>query len=87
VTLGATLEPAGDRVRLSVHDTGSGIASDVLPHVFDRFWKSPESRGSGLGLAIAKNLVEAHGGEIGAESEPGRGTTIWLTLPVEAPRP
>jgi signal transduction histidine kinase len=83
VTLAARPEPGDDRVRLSVHDTGSGIPAEVLPHVFDRFWKSPESRGSGLGLAIAKNLVGAHGGEIGAESEPGRGTTISLTLPVE----
>jgi signal transduction histidine kinase len=86
VTLRAALEPGGSRVRLTVHDTGSGIAPDVLPHVFDRFWKSPESRGSGLGLAIAKNLVEAHGGEIGAASEPGTGTTIWLSLPVETAR-
>jgi two-component system sensor histidine kinase BaeS len=81
---GAVAAPG--RVRLSVTDTGTGIAPDVLPHVFDRFWKSPDSRGSGLGLPIAKNLVEAHGGEIGAESPPGGGTTIWLTLPVEAPR-
>jgi signal transduction histidine kinase len=86
VTLRAAVEPGRDRVRLSVQDTGSGIAPDVLPHVFDRFWKSAESRGSGLGLAIAKNLVEAHGGEIHAESEPARGTTIWLLLPIEAPR-
>jgi len=86
VTLRAAVEPGRDRVRLSVHDTGSGIGPDLLPHIFDRFWKSPESRGSGLGLAIAKNLVEAHGGEIGAESRPDQGTTIWLTLPVEAPR-
>jgi signal transduction histidine kinase len=86
VTLGAAVEPGRNRVRLTVHDTGSGIAPDVLPHVFDRFWKSPESRGSGLGLAIAKNLVEAHGGEIGAASQPGAGTTIWLLLPVETPR-
>jgi two-component system sensor histidine kinase BaeS len=85
VTLHGAVEPGRDRVRLSVHDTGSGIAPDLLPHVFDRFWKSAESRGSGLGLAIAKNLVEAHGGEIGAESEAGRGTTIWLVLPSEAP--
>jgi signal transduction histidine kinase len=85
VTLSGGLDREPGRVRLSVTDTGSGIAADVLPHVFDRFWKSPDSRGSGLGLPIAKNLVEAHGGQIGAESTPGGGTTIWLTLPVEAP--
>jgi len=49
--------------------------------VFDRFARSPESRGSGLGLAIAKSLVQAHGGTISAESEPGRGTTIRFVLP------
>ncbi|MBI3244490.1 MAG: HAMP domain-containing histidine kinase [Chloroflexi bacterium] len=70
-------------VAVSVGDTGSGIAPDDLPHIFDRFYKSVESRGTGLGLAIAKNLVAAHGGEIVAESAPGQGTTIRFTLPLE----
>jgi signal transduction histidine kinase len=70
------------RVAVSVRDTGSGIAPDVLPHIFDRFYKSDDSRGSGLGLTIAKNLVAAHEGEISAESAPGRGTTIRFTLPL-----
>lgn len=69
------------RVTLSVGDTGSGISPDDLPHIFDRFYKTRDSRGSGLGLAIAKNLVEAHGGEIRAESEVGRGTTMRVVLP------
>ncbi len=68
-------------VTLSVSDTGSGIAPDDLPHIFDRFYKSRDSRGTGLGLAIAKNLVVAHGGEISAQSELGAGTTIRFTLP------
>ncbi len=72
----------GSRVAFSVSDTGSGIAADALPHVFDRFWKSADSGGSGLGLAIAKSLVEAHGGEIHALSRPGSGTTIRFTLPL-----
>jgi signal transduction histidine kinase len=72
---------AMDGIRLAVEDTGTGIDPADLPHVFDRFWKDPASRGSGLGLAIARNLVRAHGGEIRAESEPGRGTTVWFTLP------
>ncbi len=67
---------------VSVADTGQGIAPEELPHVFDRFYKSRDSRGSGLGLAIAKNLVAAHGGEISAESEAGGGTTMRLTLPL-----
>jgi signal transduction histidine kinase len=49
--------------------------------VFERFYKTPESRGTGLGLAIARGLVRAHGGEIAAASVPGRGTEIRVTLP------
>lgn len=71
----------GARVAVSVSDTGPGIAREDLPHVFDRFFKTPDSRGSGLGLAIANNLVVAHGGEIAAESDSGRGTTIRFSLP------
>lgn len=70
------------RVRVSVRDTGPGIAPDALPHVFDRFYKSDESRGAGLGLAIAKSLVVAHGGEIEATSTLGQGTEMRFTLPV-----
>jgi two-component system OmpR family sensor kinase/two-component system sensor histidine kinase BaeS len=70
-------------VSVSVSDTGVGIPPEDLPHIFDRFYKSGDSRGMGLGLAIAKNLVAAHGGEIAAHSEPGRGTTIRFTLPGE----
>jgi signal transduction histidine kinase len=72
------------RLHVTVRDTGPGIAADALPHVFDRFYKSDESRGAGLGLAIAKSLVVAHGGEISAESEPGQGTEMRFTLPVSA---
>jgi len=70
------------QVVISVHDTGPGIAPDDLPHVFERFYKSEESRGAGLGLAIAKSLVVAHGGEIEAISAPGQGTDMRFTLPV-----
>jgi signal transduction histidine kinase len=73
---------AGRQVVVSVSDTGDGISADVLPHIFDRFYKSAESGGMGLGLAIAKNLVAAHGGEISAQSERGRGTTLQFTLPL-----
>lgn len=71
----------GQRVYISVKDTGVGIAVQDLPHIFERFYKTDESRGTGLGLAIAKSLVAAHGGEISAESEEGVGTKILLTLP------
>ena len=73
------------RVLVSVRDTGPGIAADALPHVFDRFYKSEESRGAGLGLAIAKSLVVAHGGHIEAMSAPGQGTEMRITLPVAGP--
>jgi signal transduction histidine kinase len=69
---------------MEVGDTGAGIPPDRLPHIFDRFYKSPDSRGTGLGLAIAKNLVAAHGGEISAESELGKGTAIRIRLPLQA---
>ena len=69
------------RAVISVEDSGPGIAAEDLPHVFDRFYKSSDSRGMGLGLSIAKYIVEAHGGEIEAESVEGRGTKIWFSLP------
>ncbi len=77
-------ERAGDRVGFAVSDSGSGVPVDVLPHIFDRFVKTADSGGAGLGLAIARSLVEAHGGEIAASSEPGKGTTIRFTIPVVA---
>ncbi|HVH31533.1 MAG TPA: HAMP domain-containing sensor histidine kinase, partial [bacterium] len=70
------------RLAVDVHDTGPGIPPEDLPHVFERFYKSKDSHGSGLGLTIARNLVIAHGGEIVAQSEVGRGTTIQIRLPV-----
>jgi PAS domain S-box-containing protein len=74
---------AADAVVLTVADTGSGIPSEHLPRVFERFYRVDPSRsrqegGTGLGLAIVKHLVEAHGGRVEAESELGRGTTILL---------
>ncbi len=81
---------AGDgRVALSVADTGIGIAPGDLPHIFDRFWRADAARtrtgeraGTGLGLAICKWISEAHGGAIGVQSRPGRGTTFTVTLPL-----
>lgn len=75
-----------DGIQIVVSDTGSGIAPDKLPNIFDRFYRVEESRyqsqgESGLGLAIAKSLVEAHQGTIIAESRVGDGTSIIITLP------
>lgn len=74
------------RVLIEVTDTGSGIPSQHLPRIFERFYRVDPARsriegGTGLGLAIVKHLVEAHGGEIEAESELGHGTTIRFTFP------
>jgi signal transduction histidine kinase len=78
------LDPDHRRVTVAVSDTGTGIAPENLPYIFDRFYKSGNSRGTGLGLAIAKNLVIAHGGNISAQSDglPDHGTTIRFTLPL-----
>jgi two-component system sensor histidine kinase BaeS len=78
--------PTEDRVAISVVDQGPGIAPEVLPHLFDRFAKSSDSRGSGLGLAIARRLVEAHGGSISAERPPQGGTAVRFELPVSRSR-
>ncbi|MET7729761.1 HAMP domain-containing sensor histidine kinase [Streptomyces sp. NPDC005402] len=83
----------GDDLVLEVADTGTGIASDELPHVFDRFWRAEKSRsrrtgGSGLGLPIVRHLVAAHGGTVVAASEPGTGSVFTLRMPGgPAPRP
>jgi two-component system sensor histidine kinase BaeS len=86
ITLGASSDDG--QVRLSVRDTGMGIASDDLPFIFDRFYRADKARqrvdenASGLGLAIAKAIVEAHGGRLVVESTLGQGTTFFVELPV-----
>lgn len=82
-TIELSLEESGQRALLRVADNGSGIPPQDLPHIFERYRKTPDSTGSGLGLAIARRLVEAHGGSIAAASAPGRGTTITVMLPVD----
>ena len=77
-----------EAVRISVRDSGSGIAEEDLPFVFERFYKADKARtrgrsGTGLGLAIAKNIVEAHKGTIAVHSKLGEGTTFTFTLPLK----
>ena len=84
VTLGA--RAMADGVEAWVSDTGPGIAPEDLPHVFERFWRSEESRnrqtgGSGIGLALVKQLIEAHGGRVSVESTLGHGATFRVMLP------
>jgi signal transduction histidine kinase len=82
IRISAVLQPEPPVIGVAVSDTGAGIPRESLAHIFDRFYKSSDSRGSGLGLTIARSLVHAHGGEIYAVSEPEHGTTIRFTLPV-----
>ena len=76
-----------DEVRVTVRDTGSGIPEEHLPNVFERFYRADRARtrtdggGSGIGLAVVKQLVEAHGGRVWAESRPGEGATFGFALP------
>jgi signal transduction histidine kinase len=67
---------------ITVTDTGEGIPPDLLPHVFERFTKGPDSTGSGLGLAIAHEIVTAHGGRLSLESTSGSGTSATVSIPV-----
>ncbi len=84
-----TVSTKADResVTVSVSDTGLGIAKDDLPHVFERFYKADKARtrsGSGLGLAIAKHTIQAHNGNIRAESEEGKGSTFSFSIPLKS---
>jgi signal transduction histidine kinase len=83
-----SLEDVEEGARLTVRDSGIGIASVDLPHIFDRFWRADPARsrtgdrpGVGLGLAITKWIAEAHGGTITVQSRPGRGSSFVVTLP------
>jgi signal transduction histidine kinase len=80
---------SGEELRFSVHDTGCGIRTDMIEAIFHRFWQAgrDDRRGLGLGLYISRCIVEAHGGRIWAESEPGDGTTISFSLPCRAKGP
>jgi signal transduction histidine kinase len=87
ITVGVV--PRAESVLCYVRDTGRGISSEELPHLFDRFWQARRSReekrsGAGMGLAIVKGILEVHGGQIWVESVPSEGSTFYFTLPTTA---
>lgn len=78
----------GNKVRISIADTGSGIAPDILSKIRDPFFTTKEvGKGTGLGLSIVDRIIRSHGGELQIESEPGKGTTVTIVLPVVAVTP
>ncbi|MFL5488682.1 MAG: sensor histidine kinase [Gemmatimonadaceae bacterium] len=83
-----TVATEDGKVTITVADTGVGIPPQQLPHIFDKFFQADNqaaaaSKGTGLGLAIAKEIVEAHGGQVTVESQLGKGTTFMVTLPIQ----
>jgi len=88
ITVNANCE--GNRLAVSVADTGPGIPAEALPRLFERFYRVPgaerQALGTGLGLSITRQIIEVHGGEIHAASEEGRGTIFTFTLPVGCPQ-
>jgi two-component system phosphate regulon sensor histidine kinase PhoR len=84
-TITVKAERDGQMLKASIIDTGSGIPEADLARLFERFYKADKARrsdGTGLGLAITKHIVQSHGGDVTAESEPGSGSTFIFTLPI-----
>lgn len=83
-----TIEDLDSSVKISVRDTGPGIPSGKLPHLFDRYFRADQTgaqvSGLGLGLYISSDIIQRHGGEIGVESIENAGTTFWFSLPRES---
>jgi two-component system, NtrC family, sensor histidine kinase KinB len=77
------VEPIGPRVRFSVTDRGPGVPAEYRERIFDKFFRIPGAKGEGIGLGlyISREIVQAHGGEIGVEDAPGGGSRFWFSLP------
>ena len=87
-TITVTLHRMGRDAVLEISDTGVGIPAEDLPHVFDRFYRVDKARsrdtgGTGLGLSIVQQIVRLHAGSVTVSSEPGKGTTFTVQLPVK----
>ena len=79
----STKNPDGDTIRIEISDNGIGIPEDDLPHVFEPFFSTKhDTSGIGLGLAIVHGIVKNHNGKVEVKSEPGKGTTISIILPL-----
>jgi signal transduction histidine kinase len=82
------VEQLKDHIKISVSDKGAGIPPEDIPHLFDRYYQinkgNTQTPGLGLGLYISAQIIKAHGGEIGVDSELGKGSTFWFTLPVQS---
>ena len=84
--IGVNLVEDDGMAKVLITDSGVGIDTEELPHIFERFYRGEHAQdifpeGSGLGLPMAKSIVDAHGGEISIDSQPGRGTTVRVQLP------
>jgi two-component system CheB/CheR fusion protein len=81
------VEHLRNRLKVTVSDTGPGIAKEKIPHLFERFYRVDQNgsqySGLGLGLYISAEIVRKHGGDIGVDSEPEKGSNFWFTLPIE----
>jgi signal transduction histidine kinase len=80
------VEDLDDKIKISVRDTGPGIPEDKVAHLFDRYYRVDYSgaqySGLGLGLYISAEIIKKHGGEIGVDTEVGKGSTFWFTVPI-----
>src|SRR5699024_443968 len=91
VTLNVTVSEQLDNVLIRIDDNGKGIKNDLLPHIFERFYKvqvdehiADDIIGTGLGLAIVKEIVQGHQGDIWVKSKLNEGSRFYITLPIEA---
>jgi signal transduction histidine kinase len=82
ISISAECMPGTEKIEICVHDTGTGIPPEVLPHIFEPFFTTKRGRGTGLGLSITHAYIRSHGGEIDVASSAGGGTTVRIRMPI-----